>query len=90
MMILLSLAVMLLVIIGTQVLLPMYTQHLDFFWLFKKKGAANDVISIDTNAEDKDELSVKAQEATENYKSVKKEIKSRKKKLDKLDRATDV
>lgn len=90
MMILLSLAFILLVMIATQVLLPMFTEQLDFFWLFKKKGAGSDDISFDTDAEEKDELRVKAQEATENYKSVKKEIRSRKKKLDKLDRATDI
>lgn len=86
-MILIMLGVVLLVVLLTQVLLPMMTDKLKFFWYFRR-GVRDDIITLETS--EKDELAAKAHSAKESYMSAKKEIKDRKRKLDKLDKETNV
>lgn len=86
-MILIMLGVVLLVVLLTQVLLPMMTDKLNFFWYFRR-GVRDDIITLETSA--KDELAAKAYSAKESYMSAKREIKDRKRKLDKLDKETNV
>lgn len=88
-MILIVLSLVLLITILTQIVLPMFTEKLEFFWWFRK-GSRDDIISFDTTNPDADPLSVKAREAQKSYKSVKQEIKQRKGVLDKLDEETDI
>lgn len=86
-MILIILGAVLLVVLLTQVLLPMMTDKLKFFWYFRR-GVRDDIITL--NTVEKDELSTKAHTAKESYVNVKREIKNRKRKLDKLDKETNV
>ncbi|HEY9176055.1 MAG TPA: hypothetical protein VIN07_00125 [Flavipsychrobacter sp.] len=86
-MILIMLGVVLLVVLLTQVLLPMMTDKLKFFWYFRH-GVRDDIITLETS--EKDELTAKAHSAKESYISAKKEIKDRRRKLDKLDKETNV
>lgn len=88
-MILIVLGIVLLITILTQIILPMFTDKLAFFWYFKK-GSRDDIISIDIDEPDKNSLTAKALEAKKNYKSMKQEIQKRKDKLEQLDKDTDV
>lgn len=89
-MILIVLSLVLMVVILTQVVLPMFVDKLSFFWYFKKGGRDDIIIPVQEEPEVQDDLNTKAYEAKKSFVEVKKEIRSRKKKLDKLDRDTDV
>lgn len=88
-MILIVMSLVLLITLLTQIVLPMFTNKLEFFWWFRK-GSRDDIISFDTTDPGADPLSVKAREAQKTYTSVKKEIRQRKGALDKLDKETDI
>ena len=88
-MVLIMLAFVLLVVIITQILMPMFVEQLDFFWYFKR-NARNDIITIGDDESEDPGLYKKAYEAKKNYKNVKGEIKHEKDKLDRLDKATDL
>ncbi|MCB0697513.1 MAG: hypothetical protein KDC07_09125 [Chitinophagaceae bacterium] len=84
-MILIVLIALLLITIVTQIVLPMFTDKLEFFWYFKK-GSRDDII---IPAKDED-LYDQAQDATKQYKHVKDKISRQRQKLKKLDKETDV
>lgn len=86
-MLLIVLAIILLVIVATQVILPMITDKLDFFWFFRKGDKDADICSSRTREES---LSKQAHAASQQYKNAKREIKQRREKLEKLDKETDV
>lgn len=72
----------------TQVILPLFVSELRLFWLFTK-GSRDDIVLPKTETPYED-LDNKAQEAKEQYKNVKNIIKTQKKKLDRIDRDSEL
>lgn len=88
-MILIVLSMVLLITILTQIVLPMFTDKLSFFWYFKK-GSRDDIILHTPEKEVEDDLADRAHRTSKQYKRVKKEIKERRKELGRLDKETDI
>ncbi|MEZ5017604.1 MAG: hypothetical protein R2800_11170 [Flavipsychrobacter sp.] len=72
----------------TQIILPLFVSELRLFWLFTK-GSRDDIV-IPQAETPYDDLNDKAQEAKEQYKNVKNIIKTQKKKLDRIDKASEL
>lgn len=88
-MILIVLVAAILIVIVTQVILPMVVADLKLFWMFKK-GSRDDLTVKQTEDTTYIDLDEKAQEAKQGYKNVKNIIKTQKKKLDKIDRDSEL
>lgn len=88
-MVLIVLAVLLLVTIVTQIVMPMFIDRLSFFWVFKK-GSRDDILTIGDDDKPAPSLYKQAYDAKKTYRKVKGEIREQKDKLDRLDKATDV
>lgn len=88
-MLLIAVAITILVIIATQVILPMVVTELSLFWMFKKRQN-EDVIITNEKGDQYSDLNSKAQEAKEEYLSVKNIIKKQKSKLDKIDKNSEL
>lgn len=72
----------------TQVIFPLFISDLKLFWFFNKGG--RDDIIIPKNEIPFDDLDDKAQEAKQQYKNVKNIIKTQKKKLDRIDKSSEL
>lgn len=87
-MLLIAIAMIILVIVATQVILPMMIEELELFWMFKKGNNKGIVFTQQTT--DYEDLNEKAQEAKDEYLSVKNIIKKQKSKLDKIDKNSEL
>lgn len=88
-MLLIAIAMIILVIVATQVILPMMIEELELFWMFKK-GNNKGIVFTQQTTDDYEDLNEKAQEAKDEYLSVKNIIKKQKSKLDKIDKNSEL
>lgn len=88
-MILIMVAMIILVVIATQVILPMMIEELELFWMFKK-GNRKGIVFTERPTDNYEELNDKAQDAKDEYLSVKNIIKKQKSKLDKIDKNSEL
>ncbi len=89
-MILIVLGTAVMLTLVTQVILPLLVSDLRLFWLFKRGSRDDIVIAHEEQTGSFDDLNDKAQDAKAQYKNVKNIIKTQKRKLDRIDKDSEL